>query len=137
MFGGVAAPAREIWSADIADEQRVTGQDLLRRRRNIIVNHQNRDALRGVTGSLEKPQRYTADLNLIPVFDRSMGELGAGLRAENYVGARTRRKLAVPTHKIGMKVCLDDMFDLEALGFRFGDVLIDVALRIDYRRFAR
>jgi hypothetical protein len=34
-----------------------------------------------------------------------------------------------------MKVSLDDVLDPEAVGFGIRDILIDVALRIDYRRF--
>src|SRR4030095_5580451 len=38
-------------------------------------------------------------------------------------------------NEISMQMRFDNVFDLEILSFGFGDVLIDVALRIDYGRF--
>jgi hypothetical protein len=59
----------------------------------------------------------------------------AGLAPEDDVSASARSKLAMPAHEVGVKVGLDDVPDLEALRFRLGDVLIDIALWVDHCRF--
>ena len=86
--------------------------------------------------SIEKAQRDSAKFDLLAVVDRSETELGVGPGAEDNVSAGSVRKLSVPAHEVGVEMGLDYVFDLEALSLGFGNVLIDVALRINYCRFA-
>ena len=72
----------------------------------------------------------------VAVANGAMRELRTGRRADHDLRAGALRKLAMAAHEIGVKMRLDDVPDLQSAPVRLGDVLIDVALRIDDRRFA-
>src|SRR5712692_1614457 len=55
---------------------------------------------------------------------------------EDDFSSGARRQLAMTAHEVRMQMSLDDVLDLEILSFRFFNVLIDVALRIDDSGFA-
>jgi hypothetical protein len=63
-------------------------------------------------------------------------EAHARLLAEDYLGARARRKLPVAAHEVRVKVRLDDVLNLQPFGSGLFDVLVNVALRVDDRGLA-
>src|SRR5215475_335321 len=126
----------QVRPPDVADEQRVAGQDFLGPTRNLGVDDQNGDAFGGVARSLQNAENDFADPELIAVFGGRVIESRAGLTPENDPGPRAPGKLAMAAYEIGVQVRLDHVFDLQPFGFGFVDVLLDVALRINDRRFA-
>jgi hypothetical protein len=56
--------------------------------------------------------------------------------AENDFRASFIGQLPMPTDKVGVQMCFDNVLDPEILRFGFFDVLVNVALRIDNRGFA-
>ena len=65
-----------------------------------------------------------------------MRNRGARFFAKNNLSSGARREFAMAADEISVQVSFDDVLDFEVPRFGFGDVLIDVALRIDYGRFA-
>lgn len=62
-----------------------------------------------------------------------MGHRRPRLRPEDDLGAGALGQLAVAAHEVGVEVGLDDVADAQALGFRLGQVLLDVAAWVDDR----
>jgi hypothetical protein len=60
----------------------------------------------------------------------------AGLSAENDFGAGLVGQLSMTANKISVEVRFNDVLDLELLRVCFFDVLVYIALRIDYCGFA-
>ena len=58
------------------------------------------------------------------------------LSAKNNFGACSCSEFVVTAYEVGVKMSLDDVFDLEMLRGGFSDVFIDIALRIDHNSLA-
>src|SRR5262245_33581644 len=128
--------ADQVRPPDVADEKRVAGQDFLRLIRSLRVDDQNGDAFWRVARGLQNAENDFADPELVAVFGRRMIESRAGFTPEDDLRPCALGKLAMAADEIGVQVRLYNVFDLQPLGFGLVDVLLDVALRIDDRRFA-
>ena len=64
-----------------------------------------------------------------------MRNRGFGSLPKNDFGAGARCEFAMTADEIRMQMSLNDVFNLEILRPGFLNILIDVALRIDDRRF--
>src|SRR5688572_1960565 len=83
-----------------------------------------------------KPQRHRTDLDLIAVLNLQSRKLCLSSFSVNDLSAGSRGQFNMAAHKIGMRVSLDDVFDLLPVGRRFENVLLDIPLRIDNRCLA-
>src|SRR5262245_7210478 len=93
--------ADKVRSPDIADEERISGEDFLRLIRNLGVGDQYGDAFWRVARSLQDAQNYFADPELIAVFRRRVIESRAGFPPENDLRSRALCKLAMAADEIG------------------------------------
>ena len=132
----VAARAREVWAAHVADEKRVARQNLLRLRRDFRVNDDDGDAFGRVPRRFEKAQDDFPDLYLVAVAHRKVLEARARLRAEDDLRARARREFTVAAHEVCVQVRLNDVLDFQPSRLCLGDVLVNVALRVNDRGLA-
>ena len=136
LFRREAFRVDQVRSPDVADEERVAGQDFLRLIRGLGVGDQNGDAFGRVAGSLQDAENDFADPELVAVFGGRVINSRAGFTPEDDLRPRAFGKLAMAADEIGVQMRLDHISDLQPIGFGFVDVLLDVALRIDYRRLA-
>ena len=132
----VAARAREVGPSNVADEERVARQNLLRLRRDFRVNDDDGDAFGRVPRRFEKAQDDFPDLDLVAIVHRKVLEARARLRAEDDLRARARREFPVPAHEVCVQVRLDDVLDFQPSRLCLGDVLVNVALRVNDRGLA-
>src|SRR5262245_26228231 len=126
----------QVRSPDVADEERVAGQDFLRLIRGLGVGDQNGDAFGRVAGGLQDAENDFADPELVAVFGRRVIDSRSGFTPDDDLRPRALGKLAMAADEFGVQLRLDHVSDLQPFGFGFVDVLLDVALRIDDRRFA-
>ena len=87
-------------------------------------------------GSLQKPQANLAERNLILIAHRMMRKGCAGAFAQIDLCAGARRQFLMPGDEIGVEVGLNDMRDAQPALARHVQIETDVALRIDYGRYA-
>ena len=122
----------QIWAADIADEQRVTGQHRYRipavRRE---IEHQQGDRLRRVPGRLARGDPDVAKLDDIAV--RQRYALVLRLRGAPEINGRARAlaQLKVTGDKVGVEVREKHMLDPHAVLRREVEINLDVPLWID------
>ena len=122
----------QVGAADIADKQRVAGEDGVRLCRVLLqIEDQDRDGLDGVAGGFEDLQAQSREVERIAVLHghESVFRLGAG--AEMDGRAATVAQFQMAGDEVGMEVGQEDVADLEAEFLGVGQVLLDVALRID------
>jgi hypothetical protein len=124
----VATPGSEVPAADVADEQRVTGENFLDAP---ILKNEPRHAFGSVAGRLDRPQLDGAEADGIAVVDRAMRELRFRSTPEDDLRARSRGELVMTADEIGVQMRLDDVPDPDAAPICFSGGLIDIALRID------
>jgi hypothetical protein len=118
--------------ADIADKQRVAGEDGVRvRLAAIAIEDQDGDRLRCVSRGLERLQPYGAELDAIAVGQRRERVFRFGRGAQIDGGADAIPQLEMTRDEIGMKVRQQHVRDPQVVLARERQILIDVALRID------
>ena len=125
----------EVGTADVADEQRVSGQDEPGLGTAALIRHQQRDAVGRVAGRVDHLEADAADAQLVVVLDRQVTEprLRRGMHADR--GARLGRERLVAGDVVRVEVRLDNVGDREALAPREGDVIAHaVAPGIDDHR---
>src|SRR5437773_9716787 len=64
-----------------------------------------------------------------------MRKFRPGFLSENNLRSGPRRKFPMAADEVRMQMTLDDVFDFEILSAGFLNVLVDIALRIDYDSF--
>ena len=95
------------------------------------IEDQDRNRLNGVAGSLKDLQAQPRELKGVAVLHGEEGVLRLGARAEMDGCAATIAQLQVAGNEVGVEVAEKDMPDFEAEFFGVGQVLLDVALRVD------
>src|SRR5215813_3117416 len=65
-----------------------------------------------------------------------MRNCGSGLSPKNNFGAGTRGQFPMTADKVSVQMRFDHILDLQTIGGGFRQVLIDIALGIDYYRLA-
>ena len=123
------AAAEEIGPADVADEERVAGQDRRRLAGHRVIRDDDRDRLGRVAGRLEKAQLDRPHPYLVALVHGDVRELRLGGGAEVDLRARPLGELAVARHEVGVEVGLDDVPDRQPLRARFLYVDVHVAPR--------
>jgi hypothetical protein len=88
-----------------------------------------------VAGRLDEAQSNPAHSDLFAIAHGSMRKLGASLFAENDLCTRASSDLLVSAYEVSVKVRLDHVFDPQPLRVGFGEVLVNITLRIDNSRF--
>jgi hypothetical protein len=128
--------ADQIRPPDITYEERVTRQDLHRGVGIRRIVSQNRDALRRMSRRFQDAQPDAAHFQLVAILYRQMRKCCASLVSEDDLRSGTSRQLAMPTDEIRVQVSLNDVPDFESIRFRFIDVLLHIALRVNDGGFA-
>ena len=134
-FVGRHADARqEIGPAHVADEERVAGEhgERLGAALGQVVD-EDRDALRRVAGRLHDLELHVAKLDRVAVLHFLAGEFR--LRPPSEVDRRPGlvTQLDVAGDEVGVEVREEDVLDRVSAGLGVGQVVVDVALRIDHR----
>ncbi len=104
--------------------------------RRAAVVHQDANALEGVSGSLQEPERALSEFDPVAVRDRHVRELRSGSRADVDLRAGPFREFQMSGDEVGMDVGLDNLGDLPTLLGCRGDINIDVPLGVDDGRDA-
>jgi hypothetical protein len=134
VVGGPARGAEEVGAADVADEQRVAGEHAVRLLL-ACVDH-DADRLRRVARRVPDLQLDVAEREAFAVVEPVDGELDLRGGAERDPRPGGGGQLEVAGEEVGVDVGLDHPLDHHALGGRVGEVLGDVALRVDDHRAA-
>ena len=122
----------QVGTADVADKQRVSGEDGVRASQDPSeIEDQDRNGLDGMAGGFEDLQAQSRELERIAVVHGHEGVFRLGAGAEMDGRAATVAQLQMAGDEVGMKMGEKDVADLEAEFFGIGQVLLDVALRID------
>ena len=128
----------QIGTADVADEQRVAGQDGLRLGGAAIgIVDDQRDRLGRVTRRLERLQPHPAEIDDVAVVERRERVLRLRGRAQIDRRAGAIAQLEVAGNEVGVEVREEDVLDPQAMLGGEREVLIDVTLRVDDGRRAR
>src|SRR5262249_10970170 len=117
--------------AHIANEQSVSGEDRSGTIRMAAIVHQNANAVECVSRSLQEPEAAVAELNLVSVLDRDVRKLSTGSRAKIDLRSGAVGEFAMSRNEVGMKVSLDDVFDLPLPVGCCLEIDVHVTLRID------
>ena len=137
LLGAPAERRAQVGAADVADEERVAGQERVRALGvGLEVVDEDRDRLGRVAGRLERDEPDLAELDRVAVGERR--ELVLGLRPGAEVDPRADAvaQLEVAGEEVGVEVREEDVLDPAAAALGVGDVLVDVALRVDDGRDA-
>ena len=123
----------QVGTADIADEQRVSGQDRMGFCGVLLeIEDEDRNRFDGVAGRFQnlQPQSRESRACLRPSSGRSAySACGAG--AEMDRRAATIAQFQMARHEVGMEMRQKNVADLQAEFLGVGQVLLDIALRID------
>ena len=95
------------------------------------VVDQDRDRLRRVAGRLERDEPYLPEVDRVAVGERRERVLGLGARAKVDPRAHAVAQLEVSGEKVCVEVREHDVLDPAAEALGVGEVLVDVALRVD------
>ena len=132
VVGGDPHRAQEVGPADVADEERVAGEDRLG---NAValreVQRQDRDPLGRVPRGLHDREARIAELDHVAVLERRELVLRARPCAEEDPRSDPIAELQVTRDEVGVEVREQDVLDRGALRLGVLDVLVDVALRVD------
>ena len=122
----------QVGAADVADEQRIAREDGVRFCRVLLeIEDQDRDRLDGVAGGLEHLQAQSREVERIAVLHRHEGVFRLGAGAEMDGRAATVAQFQMAGDKVGVEVGEKDVADLEAEFLGVGQVLLNIALRVD------
>ena len=137
LIGTPAERCAQIGAADVADEQRVAREHGIRAVLVLLgVEDENRDRLRRMARRFEHGQPDAPQLHFIAVGHRRERVLGAGLRPEVDRRPDAVAELEVAGDEVGVHVGQEHLSDRAPELVGVGDVLLDVALRIDHGRVA-
>jgi len=122
----------QVWAAGVPHEEGVSGQEEPGFGTSGLVNHQQADAVGGMTGRVEDPHLDVTQLELVPIFQRVEGKMRLRSLVEINIGARLRRQLAATGKMIRLNVGLDNMRDPYSASLADLEVLIDLLLWIHH-----
>ena len=131
FLGGEADRGQQVGATDIADEQRVAGQDAVGHLVVGVLIHQHADRLGGVTGRLHDLQNDVAEGDPLPFGQRADLELGLSSLAVADPGAGGLRQLQMAGQEVGVKVGVNHANDPQPVRRGVIQVLLDVAAGID------
>ncbi len=122
----------QVGAADVTNEQSVAGEDGVGFCRVLLeIEYQDRDGLDGMAGSFEHLQAQPREVQGIAVLHWHEGVFRLGAGAEMDGRAATVAQLQVAGDEIGVEVGEENVADLQTKCFGVGQVLLDVALRVD------
>ena len=128
--------AGKIGTADIADKESVTGENRFRTRWIREICHRDANAFQRVAGRRNKIETAAAELDRVAALHRHMRELRSRTLAEIDARSGAGCEFMVSGDKIGMKMRLDDVLDLQTLLASGFEIDVDVTLWIDDRSYA-
>lgn len=137
LLGGDADGREQVGASDIADEQRVAGEDAVRDGVVGVLVHEDADGLGGVPGRLHDLQGDVTEGDPLALGERADRVLGLGPSAVSDPGAGLVRHLQVAGDEVRMEVRVDHADHREAVRGGVGQVLGDVPARVDDHRLAR
>ena len=137
LLGAPPQCAAQVGTAHVADEQRVAGQDRVRRVRRVRrVVDQDRDRLGRVPRRLEHGQAHRTERHRVTVGHRRERILGRGPGPQVDRRGGALAQLQVPGHEVGMEMRQEHVGDPAPKRGGVVQVLLDVALGIDHGRQA-
>ena len=101
------------------------------RGRTLEVVDEDRDRLGRVAGRLERDEPHLPEVDRVAVGERRERVLGLGPGAEVDPRAHAVAQLEVSGEEVGVEVREQDVLDPAAEALGVGEVLVDVALRVD------
>ncbi len=132
VVGGPPDRSPQVGAADVSDKQRVSRKHRVRFCRILLeIEDQNRNRLDGVAGSFEDLEAQSRKLQRIAVLHRHERIFRLSAGAEIDGRAATVPQFQMAGHEIGVKVGQEDVADLQAEFLGIGQVLLDIALRVD------
>ena len=131
--GALLLVDREVGPGDVADEQRVAGEDRPRLVRAGAVDERERGVLGPVPGRVQRADRERAELELPAVVERLVVVVGLGVAVDVDRRAGRGDEAAVAGDVVGVVVGLEDVLDANAEVAREAQVLVDVELGVDDR----
>ena len=138
LVGGDTDRSQQVGPTDIANEQRVAGENGLRFEVALCqVVNQQRDAFGSVTWRLHDFQADVAELDDVAVFDGVEVVLRFGSGSEINVSPGLLSQLDVTGEEVRMEVRQEDVLNLPAICLSVVEVLLNVPLRIDDGRNPR
>ena len=127
---------REIRAANVAQEKRIPGQDSPRLRGFLFICYQQANALRCVTRRLQNSNAGSADLQLEAIPHINVRELCPCGGSDVNRRAGAGGEFLVSGDKVGVKVGLENVPNLQPVLGRGFKIDFDIALRIDDHRLA-
>ncbi len=135
-FGPLDRLDREIGTCRVADEQRVAGEHEPRLVGARAVGHRERAVLRPVPRRMQRADDDLAQLDLGAILQRLVRERCAGCRVNPYGQPVLEREPAVPREVVGVRMCLENLCQLDAVSPALIQILLDRIGRIDDDRNA-
>ena len=121
----------EVGAGDVADEQRVAGQDRPRLVAARGVDERERGVLGAVAGRVQRADLQRAEFEFPAVVERLVVVVGLGVAVDVDGRAGGGDEPAVAGDVVGVVVGLQDVLDAHAEVAREAQVLVDVELRVD------
>ncbi len=122
---------QQIGPPDVADEQRVARQHPVRDVVAGVLPDHDAHRLGGVAWRVTELEHDVAERLAFAVGHLAMLELGFGDRRVGDRRAGGGGQLEMARQEVGVEVGLDHELDRQPAGLGVGDVLVDVALRVD------
>src|SRR5579872_2926095 len=138
VIGGPAERSTQVGTADIADEERVAGEDGVGLSGIFVeivfrqIENQNRNRLDGVAGRFEHLQAKAGEFERVAVFHGDEFVFRLGARAQMNGRTAAVAQFEVPGDEVGVKVTEKDMTDVQSEFVRVVEVLLNVALWVNY-----
>ena len=126
-----AARGEEVGPSDVADEERVAGQDPVGGDVVGVLVDEHADRLGGVPGRGSDLEQDLTEHEALPVRHRLDGEVDVGALAEGDHRAGRGGELQVPREEVGVEVRLEHPLDAQILRRGLLEVQPDVAARVD------
>jgi len=130
--GGPTEGHAEVGAADVADGERVVGENGMRLGvAGVEIEDKKRDGFGSVTGSFERFETDAAEFDDVAVVKWSEGVIGTGSGAEIDGSADAGAEFEMAGEEIGVEMGEEDVLDGEGVLGSEGAVLVDITLRID------
>ena len=129
----VASPGEQVRPPHVADEQRVAREGRHRLVAPRAVGHDVADAVGGVPGCVEHLDVHVLDVEAAAVAHGHVAVLAAARLRGADRRARPLRQVHVARDEVGVQVGLEDMRNLQPQLLRRGEVVLNIALRVDDR----
>jgi hypothetical protein len=132
LRGAFARLDRQVWTGDVADEERVAGEERPGSAPAARVGEQEAGVLGAVAGGVDRLDRQVAQGQLPAVAERLVRVLRLGQLVHVDGGAGLAHQATVPGDVVGVVVGLEDVADPHAVEAGEAAVGLDFPLRVDH-----